>query len=346
MAMQEFLLLSSDIIRNLPHVIDNKRRYFAGRFPLQALQWETMLFPVLFFLAATPIPAGPPPASSVILSRISEEADAFQQSIVKTLTEETLDQRAVMGPSRFRPRIGKGATEAPKQRVQVRQIVSEYSVGTFQETGSADLHEFRQVVSVDGRAVQSAENARHALALGMRSQDDRIRKRMLEDFAKHGLVDIASDYGLILLEFTRRGLDKLTVTPGPESRIGAETTVALNWKQSSAEAGQLSFSGRRTVREPLSGTLWVRKSDGLPLRVEAWAEYAEAEHTIRDQASVEYTMSQHGFLTPVSVLHRHLIDGKLITENVYRYQPFKMFSSSAEIKFTEAPEPTPAPTKK
>ncbi len=44
-----------------------------------------------------------------------------------------------------------------------------------------------------------------------------------------------------------------------------------------------------------------------------------------------------GFPMPVTVVHRHYIDGQLVTENLYRYQPFKKFSSDAEIKFTECP---------
>ena len=68
-------------------------------------------------------------------------------------------------------------------------------------------------------------------------------------------------------------------------------------------------------------------------------------HTTRDQASVEYVQSSHGFLTPVSVLHQHVVDNALITENVYRYEPFKLFSSDAAIKFTEIPDPSP-PVKK
>jgi len=105
----------------------------------------------------------------------------------------------------------------------------------------------------------------------------------------------------------------------------------------------LEFAVKRTVREPLQGILWVRGSDGLPLRVEAWAEYRNNEHVIADRATVDYIQSSHGFLTPVSVVHRHLVDGRLITENLYRYEPFKMFSSDAEIKFTEVPDPPPAP---
>jgi hypothetical protein len=50
-------------------------------------------------------------------------------------------------------------------------------------------------------------------------------------------------------------------------------------------------------------------------------------------------------LTPASVVHRHSVDKQLMTENLYRYAPFKMFSAEADIKFTEAPEPPPAPSK-
>ena len=224
-------------------------------------------------------------------------------------------------------------------RSTVRQIVSEYSVGTLQETASHDLHEFRQVISVDGRPVQIRRErpprsfARHAVA------DDRIRKRMLEEFAKNGLVDIATDYGLILLEFTRRGWENLQFGPSRRRAWAQIQALVLAWKQISTAGGELEFHGRRAVRQPLEGRLWMRKSDGLPLRVEAWAELQDGSHTVRDQASVDYVMSSHGFLTPVSVVHRHSVDGQVMTENLYRTQPFKMFSADAEIKFTEVPEP-------
>jgi len=73
------------------------------------------------------------------------------------------------------------------------------------------------------------------------------------------------------------------------------------------------------------------------------------KHVIRDDATVDYVRSAHGFLTPVSVTHRHAVDGRLITENRYRYEPFKLFTSDAEIKFTELPEdpqPSTPPAKK
>ena len=281
------------------------------------------------------------------LRRTAEEADALERNIPRTITQESLEQRAQLPPSRFKPRIGKDTTVMPKPRLQVRKIVSEYSVGTLQETGSTDLHEFRQVISVDGRTVQSVENARHALSLGIQSRDDRVRKRMLEDFAKHGLVDVATDYGLILLEFTPRAMQNLNIAPISEARIGTDAVEVFAWIQRTTAGGELEFHGRQVVRQALAGRLWIRKADGLPLRVNAWAQYTDGQHRIRDEATVDYVQSVHGFLTPVSVFHRHLVDGQSITENLYRYEPFRMFSSDAEIKFTEVPDQSaPATVKK
>ncbi len=284
-------------------------------------------------------------AAAPLLPRVAEEADAMAQNITRTLAVETLEQRGARPPARFRPRVGAAATTAPVVHSTVRQIVSEYSVGPLKETDSLDLHKFRQVISVDGRPVQTEENARRALSLGLQSPSDRLRKRALEQFAKNGLVDIATDYGLILLEFTRRGWPNLQFGPSGEARLGTYKALVLGWKQSSAAGGELEFHGRRAMHQSLEGRLWMRKPDGLPLRVEAWAEFQDGGRSVRDQASVDYVMSSHGFLTPASVVHRHSVDGQLMTENLYQYAPFKMFSAEAEIKFTEAPEPPPAPVK-
>lgn len=291
-------------------------------------------------------PVAAQPSLTAILSRVAEEASVFQQNIPRALTQETLEQHAAMPPSRFHPRIGSAATAPAKPRIQIRRIVSEYSIGKLNDSDPNNLVEFRQVISVDGRPVQTAEHARHALSLGIQSQDDRVRKRMLEDFAKNGLVDIATDYALILLDFTRRGLQNMEVAADGEAQVGADAALILRWKQTSGAEGELEFHGREATRRAMQGRLWVRKSDGLPLRIEAVVQHADRDrHTTADQGTVEYVQSAHGFLTPVSVVHRHIVDNQLVTENVYRYEPFKLFISDAEIKFTEIPE-TPPTVKK
>jgi hypothetical protein len=186
---------------------------------------------------------------------------------------------------------------------------------------------------------------------------------MLEDFAAHGLVDIATDYGIILLAFNKRGLENMKVVLAGEEQIGADAAWVLNWQQTSPDGGMLEFLGNQSSRLPLQGRLLVRKSDGLPLRIQSWSEHPQdatsillqtwsghpqASVRVRDEATVDYIQSAHGFLTPASVVHRHIVEGQVITENFYRYEPFKMFSADAEIKFTEleTPPPPPAPTKK
>lgn len=300
--------------------------------------------PVVLLALTLILPAAAQSVSPQILSRISEEAEVLLQNAPKVLSQETLEQRAVMPPSRFRPRIGQSANEAPKLRTVSREVVSEYSVGMLKDSDSRNLVEFRQVVSVDGRPIQSAESARRALSLGVHSPDDRIRKRMLEDFAKHGLVDIATDYALILLAFSKRGIEQMRMETGGEEQVGADAATMILWQQTSPDSGELEFHGKQVARRALQGILWVRTSDGLPLRIRAWAEHADAQHRIRDEATVDYNLSPHGFLTPASVVHRHLVDRKLVTENLYRYEPFKLFGADSDIKFTAEPEPATLPT--
>jgi hypothetical protein len=276
------------------------------------------------------------------MARVGEEASVFQQNLPKAIAQETLTQQALLPPSRLITFGSRGDVAAPKLRTISHEVVSEYSVGHLKNSDSQNLFEFRQVVSVDGKPVRSAESARRELTLGIRSQDDSVRKRMLQDYAKFGLVDVATDYGLILLAFTKRGIETMQIAPAGQDRIGADPALVLAWKQSSSDAGELEFRGRQVVRQALEGKLWVRASDGLPLRVQAWAEYEQAKRKVRDEASVEYAMSSHGFLTPASVVHRHIVDGRTITENLYRYQAFRLFSSDSELNFTEVPDLPPA----
>ena len=297
---------------------------------------------VLILALPHTLPAQNPP--SKIPVRVAEEADVLEQNAPRILTRETLEQRSVMPPTRFRPRSGSPADQAMGPRFRVREVVSEFSFGALHGSQSHDLIEFRQVLSVDGRPLQTADTALRALSQGIERGDDRARKRMLEEFARNGLVDIATDYALILLLFTTRGQKQLEVAPLGRGYVGADAAFALSWKQKSAEGGVVEFHGQQSVHRPLQGILWVRAADGLPLRVSAWMEYSDqASHLIRDEATVDYTMSEHGFVAPVSVIHRHVVNRNVTTENLYRYEPFKLFSTSSTIQFGS---PDPAPLKK
>lgn len=312
---------------------------------MERILWKRMLLLVWLLVLAPAVAAQTTTSHSLsgVLSRVAEEAEVLRQNLPNALSEETLEQRAWLPPSRFHPRAGSASVDlAP--RLMVRTVVSEYTVAPLKGSSSPALVEYRQVVSVDGRAVQSEGEARHTLAVGTKSLDDRLRKRMLEDFAQHGLVDVATDYGLILLEFTGRGQRELDILPAGRGLVGADDALIFSWKQKSAEAGELEFIGREAERHALAGRLWVRASDGVPLRVDAWAEHLDGERRIRDQASVEYVTAPRGFLAPASVLHQHIVDRQLQTENRYTYAPFKIFAADVEVKFTDQPV-SPLPPK-
>jgi len=92
------------------------------------------------------------------------------------------------------------------------------------------------------------------------------------------------------------------------------------------------------ARRPMHGRIWVRQSDRVPLRISATTEHAEEKHTIRDDATIDYVLSSFGCVTPASVVHRHYVDESMLTENLYTYGPFRVFSIDTTIRFGDPPQ--------
>ncbi len=283
---------------------------------------------IALFSAAAYAEAGLPD----ILQRVAEEAEVFRSVAKDVVSEETLTHRWLKPPSRFRPRAGQDAIEPPKPKLETREVVSEYAFGFLKEAPGV-LHEFRQVVSVDGKKVLAAEKARRSLSLNLRSEDDILKKQMLRDFEKHGLRGAATtDFGQILLMFSKRRLPGYRFKVKGESRMGADEAIQLTYEETRKESLTV-FAGRDTLHQALKGELWVRKQDFVPLRVTMDAERPENDYAVSIQATVDYAPTAHGVVMPVSVLHREIAKGVVLTENQYRYAPFKKFSAETELKF-------------
>lgn len=285
-----------------------------------------MRFLIAVCLAASAMGQRPAPD---ILSRVAQEAEKFSQRMPSSISQEKLEQRTLATPGLH---VATAQSSAPAEPRLTRTVISEYTVAPLNGVEDKELVEFRQVLSVDGRTLQSEESARRALSLGILSAGEGARKRMLEDFAKHGLVDVASDYALILMAFTTAGRASLKIVPSGQDRVGPDDALLYAWTQAGEGSGELSFHGKQSSRLPLAGKLWARKSDGVPLRVWVWAVRNENKHSARDEATIDYVRSAQGFLAPVSVLHRHLVDGQFRTENLYHYEPFQPFAANAELQ--------------
>jgi hypothetical protein len=269
-----------------------------------------------------------------MLARVSEEAEVFRQMAPRLIARETLVQRALKAPPRFRPRIGQAALQPPKPEYRMREIVSEYAFSNFKDSPGA-LHEFRQVETIDGRKLVAAAIARETLAAGMLSEDDRVKRRMVETFEKHGLTGAAADFGQVLLLFTRGRLNDYSFSLQGEDRIGADTASIVRFSQRAGSGSLSIFQTRKTVHMPLAGELWIRQKDGLLLRVVLRSVWNEGSTEVRDDASVDYVMTQHGVLAPAAVVHREFTADAMRAENVYRYSPFRLFAADADIKFSE-----------
>src|SRR5437868_4796845 len=107
----------------------------------------------ILLVATLPVLSGQTLPLADILSRVSEEAEVFRQVAPKALAEETLEQRTLKPPPRFRVA---GAQGPIKLEYRNREVVSEYSYAAFKESQSG-MHEFRQVISVDGHPVTTPE---------------------------------------------------------------------------------------------------------------------------------------------------------------------------------------------
>ena len=267
-----------------------------------------------------------------ILSRVSEEADVFRRVAPQVLAEETLTQRALKAPPRFHPRAGADAAKPVTAVRQTREIVSEYSFGALKDSPES-LHEFRQVTSVDGHAITAAVTARHTLALGLASEDDHARKRMLEDFEKCGLANAVVDFGPLLLLFTTRQARNYHFELAGEDRIGADRVKIVSYTQVSGPDRMLVFQGRRAIHQPIQGRIYARVPDGLPLRITIVESRLNGKNIFRDEAVVDYTPNAHGFLAPAAITHRGFAGDQLMVEDEFRYSTFRKFGADAAIKF-------------
>ena len=277
------------------------------------------------------------PDVDAILRRVAEEAAVFARTVPQVIGQETLHQSVVARPSRFRLRIGQDATRPPEIHHQERDLVSEYGFTTFPENPGS-IHELRKVVSVDGRQVTSPDKARETLSLGVTGKDARLRNKLVRQFEQYGLKGGATDFGPMLLLFTGRHLGDFEFTFLREDSLGAVPALVLRYHQRQGDDAVMVFEGKRAMKAPLEGELWVRASDSLPLRVTSSTVLPSDKHVTEHRGSVDYAESRYGVVLPSRVHYQKLVDSQVVVDNVAEYSQYQMFSSSVEIEFQPAPK--------
>jgi hypothetical protein len=277
---------------------------------------------------APPLPAQNTPANDALVVRalpeIAKLASNFWHSAPDYTALETLRQNALIMPKR-RLRVGGKAVQAPKPEIKNREIVSYYAISFFTSRPEA-LHEFRQIVSVDGKTIADGNIARGKLRSTIDGKNDHAKKALLDDFDKANLTVSATDFGQLVLLFTRANLQKYKFESKTKEMVGADRTMVIAFHQSAGgEALRITEAGKR-VNEPLSGQMWIRESDYQPLRITLNATRRDESEEIRDEARVDYASVSAGTFLPASVVYRRHLNGKLVAESTSEYsdwQPLK-----------------------
>lgn len=275
-----------------------------------------------------------------LVSALSQQADAFRKIAPDLVGQETLFQRAVKPPKGgFHIRVGASTQKPPEPVWQERRILSEYSFAAFAHEGGA-LHEVRRVTEVDGRAVQDSEKAQQELAAIVTAPDDKRKKELLEQFEKYGLVGAVTDFGQLLLLFNSRDVMHYEFTYRRTEMQGLARVLVFEYQQIDGPEGLTVITAQNGARHGdssqtmrMRGEVWVRESNFIPVRITLATGQGEDQEQVREEASVDYSMSSYGALLPLWTEHRELRGGKVVVENKFSYTDFHKFGAATQINF-------------
>jgi len=259
-----------------------------------------------------------------LAERLAREAQAFEKIAPELVGRETLHQRVMVAP-RLKLRVG-DAAKHPIAAWKEHEVVSEYAFAVL----GREIHELRQITSVDGKAVAGGTQAQNALAKLITSHNDERKRHALEQLEKYGLQGAATDFGQILLLFTRGNLERYEITAAGPRLLGTVPTQVFHYQQLDGPHALTVFRGgsaAKTERLSVEGEIWVREADGLPLRITMSATDSSTDKTLREEATVNYAMSEYGTLLPIETTHRELRAGVEVEENKFTYTEFHRFGA-------------------
>ncbi|HEV8416273.1 MAG TPA: hypothetical protein VGQ49_21960 [Bryobacteraceae bacterium] len=275
-----------------------------------------------------------------LVASLSQQADAFRKIAPDVVGQETLFQRAMKPPKGgFHIRVGASAQKAAEPVWQERRILSEYSFAAFSGEGGA-LHELRRVTDVDGRKVQDSKKAQEDLAAIVTAPDDKRKKELLEQFEKYGLLGAVTDFGQLLLLFNSRDVMHYEFTYRRTEMQGVARVLVFGYQQIDGQEGLTVVDAKQgdsahNVR--IGGEVWVRENTFIPVRVTLLTD----QNQVREEASVDYSMSPYGTLLPFWTEHRELRAGKVVAENKFSYSDFHKFDASSQVNFGATPSIAP-----
>lgn len=251
------------------------------------------------------------------LYRLSREASQFWQRAPGFLGRETIHQRVFVN----KPKRGHAEDTSPdlkgQPRFKTQQIVSWYGFGSLRGSPEA-VREFRRIFEIDGKPIEREGAAKLSFIAEIASHRDEAKENLLKQFEKEVLPGAATDFGQVLLLFSKSKLDQYSFQPAGESRIGADVALVIAFQQVGGDQALRILDGGKKLAEKLQGQVLVRQGDYLPLRISLNSNREHKKNHIRDEASVDYALTG-GTLLPASLTYRRYVNNDLLVESTYRY---------------------------
>jgi hypothetical protein len=266
-----------------------------------------------------------PITTDALMEATARAAAIFARSAPGIVARERLEQRgrrgsvAVPGQKNSPPDAG-AAVQLPS-RFRTHVVISDYALGQIGKARA--IHEIRSILTIDGRTISSADEARHALAIGVQSEDDELKHRLLENFERNRLEGAVTDFGQLLLLFTAAARPHYTFKMGHKRRLKGVPMIALEYTQTSGTTGLTVFHDRTMNVRSTHGEIWLRTEDLLPMRIIMDAETPVAGTLkVRDNAVVDYTPTAFG-LAPAHIHHMQFLGPDLLVENDLQYSGYQ-----------------------
>jgi len=276
-----------------------------------------------------------PPTTAVLAGAVANAAAIFARTAPGLVAQEVLHQHGRRGFIRIlEQNQGKPDQKNPKkenvtiklpQEFHTHDVVSDYALGEIGE--SHVIHEIRSILTIDGRVISPADEARHALAIGIQSPDDELKHRLLENFERNRLEGAVTDFGQVILLFAAAAQShyhfSLWQERGHHRLLNGEPMIAIEYKQISGAAGLTVFHERAMDVRTTEGEIWLRDSDLLPLRITMFTEAPLGGNlTIRDEAVIDYAATPFG-LAPLHIDHMQFLGADLLVENDLQYSGYQ-----------------------
>jgi hypothetical protein len=278
--------------------------------------------------AATALPQDEPEepiTTDTLVEATASAAAIFARSAPGIVARERLEQRGRRGFVQIlEQQVKKQADDVtvklpPKFRTHI--VISDYALGQIGATRA--IHELRSILTIDGRTISPADEARHALAIGIQSEDDELKHRLLENFERNRLEGAVTDFGQLILLFTAAARPHYTFTMGHERRLNGVPMIALDYTQTSGATGLTVFHEHTMNVRSMHGEIWLRAEDLLPLRIIMDAETpVTGTLRVRDNAVVDYTPTAFG-LAPAHIRHMQYLGPDLLVENDLQYSGYQ-----------------------